>query len=286
MKCKFYLGALAATLLVGSSQPLLGTILTETFTDGTLAGGADNSGISWYDRSVNSGVSVASDATIGSGNALTWTPNNNTVTSRGFTGVFTNDTFALAAVGDTIDVKFDFRFTAIPANSTSGLTFGLYNSNGTTITADDSGAQDNDFGYRTDLGTGTSASIFLGKETNAGAGGTGTTTSGDTATITLATSTPVAINDTAKHSGQFTLTRTASGIDISVGYDGSTVATGSSTSALFTTFDEFVFSQNSATTYRIDNFVVTSNVPEPTMSVGLLLGAGMLAMRRRRRSIA
>jgi hypothetical protein len=278
--------ALRATCAAASAA-----ILTDPFTDGNRTGGADNSGIAWYDRSANSNLSIVNDATLGTGNALSWNPNDNTVTNRGFTGVFTGGQALLTNVGDSITLNFDFRFTGTTLNTASGLTFGFYNSNGSAITADDAAAQDNDFGYRVEFGTGTTSGIYLGREQNSGAGGTGSGT-GDTSTITLGTSTPVMINDTAKHTAEFSLTRTATGINLVARYDNTIVATGTVTptspspsTALFSTIDEIVFSQASGTQYRIDNVVVNASnfaIPEPS-TWALALGiVGLLVWQRRR----
>lgn len=271
--------------------------LTDPFTDGVRAGGSDNSGILWYDRSTSSTMTIVNDAVIGTGNALELTLTNTTVTSRGFMGVLSGLTLDLLNTGDSINLTFDFRFiptainsggtTTAPGSSNSGLTFGLYNSNGTISGGDNSMNQDNDFGFRADFGTGANSNIFIGKEdntTSGTAGGTGTTSSGDTLTVGLNPgSIPVNINDFEKHSAQFRLTKSAAGVDILVGFDGNTVATGTSV-APFTSFDEIMFSQGGGSSFRIDNVVLTfTPIPEPG-GVLLAIGgvAGLLVVQRRR----
>ena len=282
MKRSTYFGATAVVLLTAAHSSAAPLALTDPFTDGSQVGGSDNSGIAWYDRSTNSALSVGNDTVIGTGNALVWTPKDSTVNSRGFTGVLSGLTLNLDNIGDSAKFTFDFHFFTVPQASSFGLTFGFYNSNGSIVAADDSVNQDNDFGYRTDFGTGATSGIAIGKEANVGGGGTGTGTT-DTAALTLQPgSVPVNINDAAKHSASFNLERTSGGIEVTVGFDGQTVGTATSVSQLYTSFDEIVFSQGSATKYAIDNVVLTSNVPEPGTAAGLLLGASLLGLRRRR----
>lgn len=254
----------------------------DPFTDGDKAAGSDNSGIAFYDRSTNSVLSIAADAVIGSGNALRLDLSDNTVTNRGFTGVLGVGLISLATQGDYLDLKFDFRFLSTPGSSNSGLTFGFYNSNGSVITADGAAAQDNDFGFRADFGTGANSSISIFKEQNttSSAGGAGTGTDGLSVALEPGF-TNVQINDTGKHSARMLLTKSAAGLDILVQYDGATVATGTST-APYLVFDEILFSQGSGTDFNIDNVDVSSNVPEPS-SVLLAAGAlSLLGLRRRR----
>lgn len=135
-----------------------------------------------------------------------------------------------------------------------------------------------------DFGTGANSNIFIGKETNltSSAGGTGTG-SGDTLAVTLDPgSVPVNINDFLKHTGQFQLTKSAAGVDILVGFDGNTVATGTST-VPFTSFDEIMFSQGGGN-FIIDNVVLTATViPEPSSMILVGCGLGAFLVWRRRR---
>lgn len=291
---KSHFAPFVATLILAVAPIAQALTLTDPFTDGSLTAGSDNSGIAWYDRSANSVLSIGNSPAIGSGNALIERLDNTGVASRGFVGVFNPIVLSLDNIGDTIKLTFDFALastsattggpltTTAPNNSASGFTFGLYNSNGSVVTSNDTGTSDNDFGFRADFGTGATSNIFIGKENNAGAGGLGTTTGTDTATVTLAAgSSPVQINDFLKHSASFQLTRVATGVEIVVEYDGATVATGTST-VPFTSFDEIVFSQGGGNNFHVDNVVLT-NVPEPALAVSLLGGIGMLLGFRRRR---
>ncbi|HSI34995.1 MAG: PEP-CTERM sorting domain-containing protein [Phycisphaerae bacterium] len=273
-----WVAAVAGVLGVAAPAGAAPTLLTDPFTDGQKVGGADNSGINWWDRSANNSLTVGADPTLGSSMLFSIV-----TTSRSFTGVLVGQKLDLVNDGDSIDLKFDFRFVAGPNNSTAGITFGLYNSNNSPVTAEDTVEQDNDFGFRADFGSGTTSAIFIGKESNSTAGGTGSgTPAGDTLAVGLNPgSIPVAVNDQLKHSAQMTLTKSPTGVDVAVYYDSVLVASGTSTSP-FTSFDEIVIGQVGGANYRIDNVVLASNVPEPGV-VGIVGAAvAVLGMRRRR----
>ena len=184
------------------------------------------------------------------------------------------------STGDFITLTMDFRFEALPTvSSTDGLRFGLYNTNGTNANTNGGAASDNDFGYQARIGTGTTAGFGLNKENinnTAGELGAGN----DRVALTVVNPGDVAINDTLKHSLSFTITKTSAGVDVSAAVDGSPLGTGTST-VPYLTFDEILISHATPQAYRVDNVLVTSNVPEPgTLGV---IGAGMLLLGRRRR---
>lgn len=278
---------------------------TDTFSDGTANGGADNSGIAWFDRSANSNLTVDASGGALSGNALNLNLGSastagNIVGSRGIIGVL-GTTFT-PAIGDSLSLSFDFQFratpnetlpantfTTTPRNSSQGFTFGFYSSNGTAVGADDSTNSDNDRGFRGSIGSGTTAAAGIFRETNAGAGGLGTTTTSgtppnttiDSADITNVGASTVNVNDFLKHSGLFTMTRTgADEYTFEIKYDDTSIATGTSTIGAYTSFNEVVFSQGGSNNFSIDNVVVTF-VPEPAAAMLGALGALMLLRRRR-----
>lgn len=273
---------------------------TDPFTDGNKAGGADNSGISWYDRSANSDLSVNStSATTLTGNALnlnlgTSTATGISVQNRGFVGVLNSTTFIPTAIGHYISLSFDFQirptstdapattYTTSPQNGAEGITFGFYSSNGSIVSGDSATTSDNDLGIRGSFGTGTTLAADLARETNSAAGGLGTTTSGDSVSFVSAGNTPSAINDFNKHSAQLMLTLTSAGqYTVTMMLDGATIATGTTAQTGYTQFDEIVFSQGGGNNFSIDNVVVTM-VPET--STLLLGGLGALTLLRRRRA--
>jgi hypothetical protein len=276
---------------------------TDPFTDGLKEGGADNSGIAWFDRSANSDLTVDASGGALTGNALNFNLGNATasgtsVINRGFVGVL--GTTLTPAIGDSLTLSFDFQlrstptnlppttFTSSPGNSSQGLTFGFYSSVGSVATADSSSSTDNDRGFRGSIGSGTSTAADIFRETNSGAGGLGTTNTSagpppttDSISVTNAGNTPVAVNDFLKHSALFTMTRTgADEYSLELRYDGTVVATGTSTVGAYTSFDEVMFSQGGGNNLSIDNVVVTF-VPEPSAALlGALSALGILRRRR------
>lgn len=100
------------------------------------------------------------------------------------------------------------------------------------------------------------------------------------------------------YSATYLLTRTSTGIDVSLSYDGTFIDSGSnsvsatqSTSFSDTTpvytFDTFAFHQGdgSITSTTLDNFVVTyTAIPEPSTYLMVLLAGGILAVARLRRT--
>lgn len=267
-------------------------LLTDNFTDGVLEGGADNSGIAWFNRSANTGTTVVNDAGgIGAGNALQMAiTSTGAQANRGIVGKL-SQMVTLAAPGDTLSLSFSFRLiskggAAAPNDSNTttpaGFTFGFYNSNGTPIPdgSVNSGASDNDFGFRGEFGSGTNARVAIFKEANTSAGGTGTGTDG--LSVTLDTSSPVAVGDFLPHTASITLTyNSATDMRIVLTYDGATVGSGTSSVPYFD-FDEVVFSQGPSNGFILDNVVVSSNVPEPGSALlAALCGAAMLVRRRR-----
>lgn len=276
--------ALLATLAgAGSVQAALS--FSDPFTDNALVGGSDNSGISWYDRSVNTTLSIIDDsAGIGSGRAMRLGFNISTVNNRGVVGALAQ-AITLSAPGDTVTLSFSFRLygTGTPLASSEGFTFGLYNSNGTPVNAVHTAQSDDDFGYRGDFGTGTTSRVAIFKETNLAASAGGLGTGSDGGSVTVVNPLPVAINDFLVHTASITLTyNSATDMGISLTYDGNVVGTGTS-SVPFFTFDEVVFSQAGSNPFLIDNVLVTSNVPEAgTTALAALCGVLGMTVRRRR----
>jgi len=281
---------------------LQAVVLTDPFTDGNKAGGADNSGINWFDRSVNTTLSINNTAapTL-TGNALHLNMTANAslagtdVKNRGLVGVM-NTTFTPTEIGHYISLTFDFQiratqnnttatppatFTTSPSASLAGLTFGFYSSNGTNHIADNGTESDNDKGFRASIATGPTAATNLYRETNSAAGGLGVTDSGDSVDVTDLGATAVAINDFAKHTAELSLTLTSLGTyTLAMKVDGATVATGTSATMDYNSFDEIVFSQGGGNNISFDNVVVTI-IPEPATA---LIGAfGLLTLLRRRR---
>jgi len=290
MKSRILISTVLLSAAAGVQCAGAAILLTDNFTDGLAEGGADNSGIDWYDRSANTGLTVVNDngaGGIGSGNGLQMAiTSTGAQTNRGLVGKL-SQAITLANPGDTLSLSFSFRLISkggatAPLNASTGFTFGFYNSNLTPIPANsnDSGASDNDFGFRGEFGTGTLSRVAIFKEENVGAGGLGTGVDG--AAIAVNDPVPVMVGDFLPHTATITLTyNSASDLGIALTYDGAAVGSGSS-SVPFLTFDELVFSQGGSNGFILDNVVVTSNVPEPGSAMLAAL-CGMAVMARRRR---
>lgn len=284
--CLLSLAPLAALCLTSADAAVN---LTENFTDGVLNGGADNSGIAWFDRSSNTGLTIVSDPSpgFGTGNALRMARTGDAIVNRGLVGVL-SEGITLSNPGDTLTLSFSFRFTTTagstaPFNASEGFTFGFYNSNTTVVTANDSANSDNDFGFRGEFGTGTFSRVGIAKETNVVGSAGGLGTGGDGVQMTVMDPVAVSIGDFLPHTGSITLTyNTATNMGVSVSYNGNVVGTATSTSPFFT-FDEIVFSQGGGNGFLLDNVVVTSNVPEPGSAALIALGGVFCVAGCRRR---
>ena len=282
----FYISAFAFALGLGPAGAAI--LFSDPFTDGDLVAGADNSGIAWYDRSVNSGISIINDsAGINSGNALRFARTGAEMNNRGIVGAL-NQTITLANPGDYITLSFSFRFISTagstsPNNANSGLTFGFYNSNGTVVSNNDTVDSDNDFGFRGEFGSGANSAVAIFKETNVPGSAGGLGTGSDGGAVTVNSPVTVAVNDFTTHTGSITLTyNSPTDLNIALMYDGGAVGNGTS-SVPFLTFDEIVFSQGGSNGFVLDNVEVTSNIPEPGMAslVALLGVMGIAGCRRR-----
>lgn len=286
MTSHFYISAFAFAVGLGPAGAAI--LFSDPFTDGDLVAGADNSGIAWYDRSVNSGISIVDDAAgINSGNALRFARTGAAMNNRGLVGVL-NQTITLANPGDFVTLSFSFRListagTTSPNDSTVGFTFGLYNSNSSVVSGNDTVDSDNDFGFRGEFGTGTISAVGAFKETNVPGSAGGLGTGSDGGAVTLNSPVAVGVNDFTTHTGSITLTyNSPSDLNIALMYDGGAVGNGTS-SVPFLAFDEIVFSQGGSNGFVLDNVEVTSNVPEPGMaSLVALFGVMGIAGYRRR----
>ena len=271
---------------VGLGHAGAAVLFSAPFTAGPLVGGTDASGINWYDRSANTDISVVNDtAGIGAGNALSMFRTATGMTNRGIVGTLSQP-LTLAAPGDTITLSFSFRFISTggstsPADAVGGFTFGLYNSNGTVVTANNASTSDNDSGFRGEFGSGAEEAVAIFKEINSGAGGLGTGIDGGT--VTVINPVNVQVNDFLPHTGSITLTyNSPTDLAIALMYDGAAVGSGTS-SVPFLTFDEIVFSQGGGNGFNLDNVVVESNIPEPGTAalMGLCAILGLAGHRRR-----
>jgi len=288
-----YFQGLAASVLMGgisSAAIIVSDDFGDTAHPGNLPGTATSPAIPFIIPS--GGTTFAGNATIPNnptfGRVLQLADSDSSAgTTTAAVGVLPGTAY-LTNTGDKVSVTLDFRFT-----STTGVeTFrvGLFNSSGTSAAGTGS---DDDIGYYLNIpaaGAATNAIFFRENSgTSPAMGGTDRTNYVASATLnalpTLAASQLYTLT--------YTLTRTATGIDlvmgIAVGGSTATTYTASATTSLITSFDEVMF--NSAfngtgqTTLIIDNLVVdaTNFVPIPEPSAALLAGAGAVFFLRRRR---
>jgi len=276
--------------------------MNDTFTDGGRTDGADAQDVAWYTTSGGT-LSVADNATIGSGNALTFNPRTVDVNAspkyqQRIVGQF-GSTATLTNAGDWIKLSFNITVDTnnpLATASIRTLRFGLFNSNATAFSADAydvnrSGAASNDQGYMAALSVVNSVRGDLLAEQ---AGADTTFMGGATAPLTVFTNATLpGINENQNYAMSLIVTRLTSAADsnVSVEYlqDGvSTLINLKYTgSGKYFSFDEVGFAGGVATTpfsfldFTIDNVVVQT--PEPaTMSI-LALGTLLLTRFQRRR---
>jgi hypothetical protein len=191
------------------------------------------------------------------------------------------------AIGDVLSLSFQIQTSgAAPVSSTDGFRFGFFNSGGTSLAAnsgvDGGGVFANDTGYvarysingssvvntgqLVERSSGTvTQNLFQGSFTNVGTAGSGTSA--------------IAI-DTA-YTATLTLTRTASGVDVSSTFNGVTLS-GTDSTTPYTSFDTvgiFFGSQWGSSVTTRNNFIDNVNVtvvPEPATAA--LVGCGLMAI--------
>ncbi len=313
--------ALGVTIAAGTCQAAI--VGQDNFSDGDRTV-ADNSaangngpGLAWFaltneDSSVSALTIVTDDDSpgIGDGNSLNIRPNSSSG-NRPVATTFSPTTLG-AMVGDKISVSMDIRFisgvSVEDSEGSSNLSFrvGLYNSNGTPITADNQrfdleSGTGNDYGYFARIPVGDPANsngnlVRLSKETGVASGSSedplfgqdnSSGTGDDVVELGESASFADGISDFEPHTILFSLERTAAGVLTSIQVDGGTAFTAEDTLSPFETFDTFAMTNMRITTeWRIDNVVIeTVQVPEPASSVLLATAASVLA-RRRKRGIA
>lgn len=237
----------------------------------------DPADAAWFRRwSTQPDISIVADSGtpgIGSGNALRVSANS---AQRAVIGTFAPTTLGVN-VGDKIQLSLNVRMAGGSPNSGELFSVGLYNSNNTKVTADNQTASANDSGYFAGMRR-TSGAATIRQESGMNleiGSGTDITTLGDGITaFALANGDP--------HVVIFTLTRTATGIDLGLVVDGNTLVTTSTSTNLITTFDEITFLNGAtATDYLVDN-VRLENIAVPEAASAGLVGAGLAGLMLRR----
>jgi autotransporter-associated beta strand protein len=230
------------------------TLLDDPFTDGSRsnATGGDTSGAVWF--STGPLLTVADDsAGIGTGNALRFDGNAFSKLMAFFQPV------TLAAVGQTLSLSFDYRFTVAPS-STSDFRVGLGNSNNTRQTADGGSTirhDDWNYGYNTNPG-------LVGSNTRLCQEPAGDDTLGGNGAgqrIPIGTAGAGISSATTKHTAQLKITRQIDGslsLQSQIDTEVQALATHPVNSVLGYTFDEVLIGYGNTTgTVFIDNVRLT-----------------------------
>ncbi len=286
---------------VASAAP----VVYDTFTDGDrnndgagiLSGGvADTLDIPWFNiTDATKPPSVVNDnGTPGLGGFAMKTNASNgqrivgTLYTTGASSEFVSQAAQSSAtlgtqVGDLLTLSFDYRALSTANGSANGrwIYFGLFNSEGTTITSDgDAASAANDVGYyvRMPVNTNTSSTTIF--ETSTVQELFGGSSIGSNATGSLAA-------DLNPHSVKLVLERVSAGIsgavDIHFYFDGGFLLTANDLTPI-STFDQIAVSYGNLNSgLMIDNVLLeTGVIPEPASLALLGLGGALMAVRRRR----
>jgi len=274
---------LVTSIVLAASVPAMATVLvSDPFTDGGRTNGADALDIAWWQTGGTGPLAmfaVQNDPSTSS-NALFRDPNGGFSSFIGFFGA----TAQSLAVGDSISLSFDVRFTTLPPATNNTFRFGLYNSQGTQQLDDAPGSTPTfngrvgDAGYYAGLnfGTASNLSAFF-REVD-----TGGVLVGGAEVVGVGTNFASVVVDLLPHNLRLIVSRTAVGLDLSYSYDNGTPVVRSDTTPITTAFDTIVIGQgNAVNPFYIDNVnVVYTPIPEPTLAT-VLLGTACLALRRR-----
>ena len=248
-------------------------LVSDPFTDGsrTNATGGDPQGLVYYMGVTTATLVVTNDdAGLGSGNALLFTP----AVSAGFGKYLAYfSPVTLANAGDSVTLRFDYRFTAAPTNINAGFRVGLYNTMGTRQTTDasDTGSgpgnrsDDVGYGFQSNPGTNsaTGTTVYSEAASNDILGG-----ASPSQTANQGTSGASVNSGTTKHSAVFQISRQPNGdLALSAQLDSGVVATATiaAASLLTTTFDEFGISEGGtgfAVPWLIDNLTITTTAAD------------------------
>lgn len=271
-------------------------LLSEDFSDGERSTQNLTSSSAWFASSSSATLTVASQALVRTGTNFSLTYFTTTTAPRQL------------AVGDSLRVTFSMAFTESASVGVGGdfLRAGLFNSfataadgNATTtanrISTDNTSSSHVAFtdnaGYMiTASFAPTAASTMKTRERSTGATSLFSLVNPPFTTNYTSGGTDLDFVSGNTYSADFSVTRTGSGVNVSLSYAGNFIdslgATVSATqSASFSdttpvyTFDMFGINQSNAniSSTTIDNFVVTyTAVPEPSSIVGLLIGSILL----------
>jgi hypothetical protein len=279
---------LFASSLLLVAAPAMGAVVlvNDPFTDGGRTNGADAQDIAWWHTGAVGTFQVQTDPSTSS-SALLRQPGSTFSRFVGFfNGTSGSPSAQSLALGDSITLSFDLRYTAVPSTSNNGLRFGLYNSNLTRQADDFAGNAGNNFngrlgdaGYYAGLNFGaagaTNNAIFREADTDG-------SPLGGSEVIGLGSGFASAVIDTNVHNLALTVTRTATGVNVGYSFDNGTAITRSDTVQNTTAFDAiYIGHGNDSTAFYVDNVnVAFTAIPEPS-SIAAIVGIAGLALRRR-----
>lgn len=204
--------------------------VNDPYTDGGRTAGADPNDVAWFAVGLHTPAVVDDTAGIGSGNALKQTSTN---TFQGLISSFQRFTLA---DGDKLTLFCHWRFSGTTGlNQSKKLRFGLFDSKGTLVTADNSINSDTDVGYFTATNPGAvdAAGTFLLRE----GGDAGFMSGADTVGIGTAGN---SINaGTTAHSAELAISRSGTSLQFATRIDGSAVSvSGADATPVTYSFDE------------------------------------------------
>lgn len=283
------LAALAGASLTASLHAAV--LVDETFAAGERSNLNLPNGAQWFSSS--------------GGTSITYTPNTSIKLTTGASGrhllaYFTADgsAAALTNTGDSLSVSFTFSLdgaAGASATNTTAMRIGLFDSTaGNRIAADGLNATDtfdNYTGYIAAMAPGTSVASGLSLRERTTLTGANLISSTTAYTAFSGSAASQAFTYGSTYTGVFSVTKTATGVDLGIAFTGlglSSYSLVKSDSTPVTAFDTFVFHNvsNVADSITITDLVVThtSAIPEPS-SFAALAGLGVLglaASRRRR----
>jgi hypothetical protein len=265
--------ALLAVLGMASAASAQTTLLLDSFDDNSRTDGVAQYDTDWFTTNL-----AGTNLTV-AGNQMTLA---GPTVNATFIGAFANDASQALAEGDSLELAFNFAFSATPTAALAGFRFGLFNSDGALVSSDNGSVDDNNDGYFAIIHT-NGAGSNLKKET-------GTDVSplqgNDSVNVGSPSASSPALG-TASHLAQLVLTRTGStSIQLELLLDGALqhVLTDTAASGNFLMFNEVAIGRGGISqAFSVDNVTVTYYaVPEPASLS--LLGLGGLALLRRRRA--
>jgi hypothetical protein len=258
-------------------------LLNDSFSDNDRTTQNLPTSAAWYAGNPNAGT------LSGNGGQLTFTVDGTELLNTHFLGYFTNSGTQSMAVGDKLTLSFQMTASGLAVQDL-GLRMGFFNSGGTRVTADSLGASPaqyngwTGYGFFTDLADSSTGQSSLRERNPAISNSLWSTSGGIYSNLSGGTGVGPGLAD-GTYAVSLELSLTATGMVITQTIGGFTFSRTDTTSPL-TAFDTVSIGLfNQGTTAVFDNIAVTYTpaVPEPG-SAGLVLGSGLLLLRRRRSS--